>query len=471
MTYDDALYYLYQPFRVKGERSIKTNHERTLEPMIEALARIGHPERHFKMLHVAGSKGKGSTSAMLASILRAAGYRVGLFSSPHLHTYRERMQINGELPSEAEIVDVLTRLRPVFDAMPELITFELSTALAFQLFADRRVDVAVIEVGLGGRLDATNVITPEVSVITALSLEHTAILGNTIAEIAGEKAGIIKPGIPVVASPNPPAALEVIRNTATVRGAPLTQIGTDVTFHLGEATPEGQWFEIKRMINDQKFMIKEDKHSVNGHPPSSIINHQSLTRFWLPLLGAYQVANAATAITAIDVVRERGLAVSEAAIEAGLRAVRWPARLEVLGRHPWVVADGAHTPESAGLVVQALKRHLPYDRLILVFGALADKDVGGMLDQLLPHASQVVVARSRYPRSLTADQLAELVRGRSANLVAAAEDPADGLDTALSLAQPDDLVLVTGSLFVAAAAREWWARRNGLPLPEMDPLD
>ncbi len=471
MNYIDALNYLYDPARVKGERSIKTGHTRTLEPMARALAQLGDPQTRYPTLHVAGSKGKGSISAMLASVLQAAGYRVGLFSSPHLHTYRERMQINGELPSEAEIVDLLTRLRPVFDAMPELITFELSTALAFTLFAERPVDVAVIEVGLGGRLDATNVIRPLVSVITALSLEHTDILGHTIEEIAGEKAGIIKPGVPVVAAPNPPAALEVIRETATVRGAPLVQVGLDVPYTVGEARPDGQWFEARRLTKDEGRQTMDEGHapSHNGHPSSLVLRPSGWSRYWLPLLGEFQVANAVCALTAIDLVRQRGLTVSEAALRDGLAKVRWPARLEVLSRAPLVVADGAHTPESAALVVAALRRHLQFERLVLVFGALQDKDVGGMLDALLPAASQVIVARSRYPRSHTAETLAALVTERGGPLVGALDDVADGLARALSLAGPNDLILVTGSLFVAAAAREAWARLNGLPLPEMDP--
>ena len=485
MNYQDALNYLYAPARVKGERSIKSGHARTLEPMARLLDRLGNPQTRFKTLHVAGSKGKGSTSAMLASILRAAGYRVGLFSSPHLHTYRERMRVDDQLPSEAAIVEHLARLRPVFDSMPELITFELSTALAFALFAAEGVEVAVIEVGLGGRLDATNVIQPEVSVITALSLEHTQILGNTIEEIATEKAGIIKPGVPVVAAPNPPAALEVIRATATVRGAPLVQVGVDVEFRLGDAGPAGQWFEVRRTtedggrktegggVNTEYGIRNAEAH--NGHSSSVLRPPSDWQQYWLPLLGPYQAANATCAIAAIDLARERGLAVPETAIQAGLDTVRWPGRLEILGQQPYLVADGAHTPDSAALVVQALKRHLQFSRLILVFGAMADKDVSGMLDALLPHASQVIVARSRYPRSLTGDQLAHLVRERAAvlgwggELVAALDDVADGVALALSLARPDDLVLVTGSLFVAAAARETWARRAGQSLPAMDP--
>lgn len=477
MNYQDALNYLYEPSRVKGERSIKSGHERTLEPMARLLDRLGNPQTRFRTLHVAGSKGKGSTSAMLASILQAAGYRVGLFSSPHLHTYRERMRINDQLPSEAAIVEHLEQLRPLFDAMPELITFELSTALAFSLFADEGVDLAVIEVGLGGRLDATNVIRPEVSVITALSLEHTQILGNTIEEIATEKAGIIKPGIPVVAAPNPPAALQVIRETATIRGAPLVQVGVDVDFRLGDARPEGQWFEVRRQTADGGRRTADGRRKAeNGRPDTHYaLGTTHWTRYWLPLLGPYQAANATCALAAIDLVRERGLAVPETAMETGLTTVRWPARLEILGQRPYLVADGAHTPDSAALVVQALQRHLQFDRLILVFGAMADKDVGGMLDALLPHASQVIVARSRYPRSLSADQLASLVRERAAlrdwsgELAAALDDVAEGVELALSLARPTDLILVTGSLFVAAAARETWARLSSQPLPDMDP--
>lgn len=459
MNYQDALNYLYDPDRVKGERSIKAGHGRTLEPVTRALAAVGSPHTRFKSLHVAGSKGKGSTSAMLASILHAAGYRVGLFSSPHLHTYRERMQINGELPSEDQIVDLLTRLRPTFDAMPELITFELSTTMALTYFAEQRVDLAIIEVGLGGRLDSTNVITPEVAVITSLSLEHTAILGSTIPQIAFEKAGIIKPGIPVVAAPNPAEALAVVREVAEERGAPLVQVGEDVAYRVRELHADGLDFEMR---------ILDPNHAAWGHrhhsgPP------EPWRRYHLPLLGAYQAANATSALSAVEVVRGRGISIPDAALDVGLRQVRWPARLEVLSRQPLVVVDGAHTPESAALAVAAMRQHFHFRRLILVFGALQDKDVAGMLHSLLPAADEIVVARTRYPRSLSAAELVAAVRAQGREPAAALDDVPDAVAVALALAAPGDAILATGSLFVAAGARESWARLKGLPLPAGDP--
>lgn len=459
MNYQDALNYLYDPERVKGERSIKAGPGRTLEPMIRALARVGDPHTRLKTLHVAGSKGKGSTSAMLASILRAAGYRVGLFSSPHLHSYRERMQVNGELPSEADIVNLVTRLRPTFDAMPELITFEMSTVMAFSLFAERGVELAVIEVGLGGRLDSTNVIVPEVAVITALSLEHIEILGHTIPQIAFEKAGIIKPGIPVVASPNPPEALAVVHATARERHAPLAQVGEDVVYHVTGVHAHGLDFEARIVHPDNPAFGARRRTGPTG----------PWQGYRLPLLGAYQAANATAALTAIEVVRGRGIEVAEAAIHAGLREVRWPARLEVLGHAPLVVADGAHTPESAALVVTAMRDHFGFERLILLFGALQDKNVAGMLASLLPAADEVIVARTKYPRSLSSADLAAAVRAQGREPLAVLEDVPDGLAAALKVAGPRDAVLVTGSLFVAAGAREGWARLTGLPLPARDP--
>jgi len=459
MNYQDALNYLYDPDRVKGERSIKAGPGRSLEPMARVLAEVGSPQTRYKALHVAGSKGKGSTAAMLASILRAAGYRVGLFSSPHLHTYRERMQINDELPSEGQIVDLLTRLKPTFDTMPELITFELSTTMAFTYFAEQRVDLAVMEVGLGGRLDSTNVITPEVSVITALNLEHTAILGSTIPQIAFEKAGIIKPGIPVVVAPNPTPALAVVHEAALERSAPLVQVGEDVIYRVRELHADGLDFEA-RIVNPNHAAWGSRRHS---GPPEPWRNYH------LPLLGAYQAANATSALSAIDVVRGRGIPVPTAALNAGLRQVRWPARLEVLGRQPLVVADGAHTPESAALVIEAMRQHFRFEQLILVFGALQDKDVAGMLRSLLPATDEIIVARTRYPRSLSAAELVAAVRAQGREPTAALDDIPDALAAALARAAPGDAILATGSLFVAAGAREGWARLKGLPPPPGDP--
>lgn len=451
MRYQDVLDYLYAPQRIQGQNSIKTGQraanapERTLEPMRHALAVMGNPQRRFRSVHIAGSKGKGSISAMLASVLDAAGYRVALFTSPHLHSYRERMQINRVLPSEADIVALFEARRALFDAMPELITFELTTLMAFDYFAREDVEIAVVEVGLGGRLDSTNVITPEVSVIAALSLEHTAILGGTIEKIAFEKAGIIKLGIPAILAPNSPAAEAVVAAIAGERGAPLLRVGADIPYRLGDPTRRGQSFEVRRWPDGP------------------------WQRETIPLLGEHQAVNAACAVGAIDILNSRGIPVSDAALTGGLADVRWPARLEVLGEAPLVVVDGAHTPDSAAYAVAALRRHLAFDRLILVFGALSDKDVGGMLDALLPASSAVVLTRSRYPRALDGDHLAALAAARGVTPAAVTPDVPEALAAALALARPQDLVLVTGSLFVAAAAREAWLRGRNLPLPDMDP--
>ncbi|MFN8471828.1 MAG: folylpolyglutamate synthase/dihydrofolate synthase family protein [Anaerolineae bacterium] len=452
MSYQDVLNYLYAPQRIQGQNSIKAGQrgttdapERTLEPMRQALAAMGNPHLRFKSVHIAGSKGKGSVSAMLASVLDTAGYRVGLFTSPHLHSYRERMQINRALPSEADIVELFEARRALFDAMSELITFELTTLMAFDYFAREGVEIAVIEVGLGGRLDSTNVVLPEVSVIAALSLEHTAILGDTIEKIAFEKAGIIKPGVPAILAPNVPAATAVVAEIARERGAPLLRVGEDIPYRLGDAYPRGQSFEVRRW-------------------PSGPWQRETI-----PLLGEHQAVNAACAIGAVDVLISRGIPVSDQALTRGLADVRWPARLEVLGETPLVVVDGAHTPDSAAYAVAALRRHLTFDRLILVFGALSDKDVGGMLDALLPASSAVVMTRSRYPRALAGDDLAQMAEARGVTPAAVTDDVPEGLAAALGIARPQDLVLVTGSLFVAAAAREAWLHWRKLPLPDLDP--
>ncbi len=295
---------------------------------LQRLARLcelaGTPQSRFKSLHVAGTKGKGSTAAMLDSILRAAGYRTGLFTSPHLHDFRERIRVNGALIGEQEMADAVARLQPLVDELhrrhPELgrlTTFEMITALAFVHFAERNVDFAVLETGLGGRLDATNVVEPLVAVITSISYDHTQVLGNTLEQIATEKAGIIKPGASVVCAPQEDEALAVVEATCRKRGARLALVGRDWTWEGANSS-----FQVAGPLG--------------AYAPLSI-----------PLLGIHQLVNATTAVAAIDALRWRGIEVAPEYIREGLENVCWPGRLEVLARQPLVVVDGAHNADSA----------------------------------------------------------------------------------------------------------------------------
>jgi dihydrofolate synthase/folylpolyglutamate synthase len=302
----------------------------------------------------------------------------------------------------------------------------------------------VLEVGLGGRLDATNVVTPAVAVITSLSYDHMAILGDTLAEIAAEKAGIIKAGIPVVSAPQPEEALAVLEETCRQKGAPLTLVGRDWTWAAGEANLEGQAFRVR-----QGQAVPE--------------------RFWLPLLGEHQLINATTALATLSVLQEGGLALARGALQEGLRTVDWPGRLEILGRDPLVVADSAHNGDSAQKLVAALQAHLVYRDLFVILGMSADHATPELFEALLSEAETAIVTRARHPRAADPAWL----QARAAELGFQAEtrpSVAGALDRALELAGPEDLICCTGSVFVAAEARAAWLARQGLAAPEVDPF-
>jgi len=416
-----------------------------LSRMERLLSALHNPEQQFRSLHIAGTKGKGSTAAMIASCLRHAGQRVGLFTSPHLHTFRERIQVDGEPISEAALVAHLRRLQPLFNTLPGLTTFEAAQAIAFDYFVAQRIDWGVIEVGLGGRLDSTNLIQPAVSVITSVSYDHMLVLGDTLTAIAQEKAGIIKPHTPVVSAPQPDEALNVITHVAQHLEAPLTLVGRDWTIE-----PEhGDW-------DGQAFTLYGPDVSLNG--------------LFIPLLGEHQLVNAATAVAALDVLRRQGeLVWTGEQLRAGLRAVRWPARLEILSREPLLVVDGAHNGESMQRLMAAADALFGGRRRVILFGALADKDIPRMFEALFPEVDAVVFTGTGHPRAAAPALLAKQAQGYD---VPTAVEP--DLDRALQLAQelagPEGVVIATGSLFIAAAVREAWRRAMHLePLPA-DPI-
>lgn len=394
---------------------------------------LDHPERAYPTIHVAGTKGKGSTAACLAAILRASGRRVGLYTSPHLHTFRERIQIDEEpitpetfAALTAEIAPVNTRLAAAHPAWGEATAFEISTALAFLAFARAGIDVGVIEVGLGGRLDATNVLTPAVSVITPVSLDHTAILGETLEEIAGEKGGIIKPGRPVVIGPQQPPALATLEQIAAERGSPYAVAGRD-----WQANGTAARFDL--------------------HGPWG--TYHDLT---VALLGQHQVANAATAVAACWELRQQGFDIPEEAIRHGLASVFWPGRLEIVREEPLVLVDGAHNVDSAERLVEALDDTFGPRRRTLILGIAGDKAVESMLAVFAPTADRIIATASHHPRAATAEQIATMARtiGPAGLTVSQAPDVASALDQALASSAPDELICVTGSLYAVSEARE-----------------
>lgn len=455
-VYYEALDYLYSFIDYSLTRNLRNAPEKfDLGRMEALLAALGAPHRAYPVVHIAGTKGKGSVAAMTAAALQAAGYRVGLYTSPHLQDFAERIQVDGQSIPHGDLAAVVAQLKPHVERIPRLTTFELTTASAFLYFAWQKVDVAVVEVGLGGRLDATNVVLPEVSVITSISYDHTAILGHTLAAIAREKAGIIKPGVPVVMAPQADEARETILRIAHQRHAPVIEVGRD--YHYAP---------LARGLDGQTVLVwpEQDREGVEAFIQSGGIAEWEPVRLHIPLLGPHQVVNAATAYAALQVLRRRGLELDDQTIREGMARTRWPARFEVLQRHPPLVVDGAHNAAAARQVHLTVDEYFPQWPVVLVFGASEDKDIAGMLAELLPRAREVILTQSVHPRAADPDGLLEMVRpyGKPARVAASVPQ---ALETALRRSAGEAVVLVTGSLFVAAAARAAWREKALQPVP------
>ncbi len=392
---------------------------------------LGKPQAAYPSLHVAGTKGKGSVSALCASALSASGRKTGLYTSPHLLDFCERIQIDGQPISHADLAALTEEIKPFVAQIPRLTTFEITTALAFLYFARQKVDAAVIEVGLGGRLDATNVITPHVAVITSLSYDHTAVLGNTLAQIATEKAGIIKPGVPVVSSPQKQEALEVLEKISAGRQADFSLVGLDWLYKSEGGTLAGQDFSIW----------------TPGLP------HVKLS---IPLLGTHQVSNAVTAYAALQ---KSGLKLSDAEIARGFASVRWPCRFEIASReNPTLIFDSAHNEDSFEKLAATLAEYFPNRKVILIFGVSEDKHIAAMLNAMKGIISRLIVTRADHPRALEPEAILETARQVGVECEAAAP-----VETALARAlelsrQTGDVIVSAGSMFVTAEVVHGWKR-------------
>jgi dihydrofolate synthase/folylpolyglutamate synthase len=418
-----------------------------LERMRTLLRRLGDPQRRLRIIHVAGSKGKGSTSAMLAAILRAAGYRTGLFTSPHLCSVEERFQVDGAI-SDAELTVLLSEVHDCIaghrDFASGLTFFEVATAVGLLHFVRRRVDAAVLEVGLGGRLDSTNVCDPAVAIITSISIDHTRQLGNRLASIAREKAGIVKPRRPAISGATAAEPRAVIEEICRQRRAPLVQLGVD--FHY--ATQPGQV-------------------TAGGTRPARV-QVTTRRRSWpwleLNLLGEHQAANAAVTIAAIEELRTQGWHLPDNAVAAGLAEVQWPARMEVVRRRPLVVLDCAHNVASAWAVVDTLQTSFPAARRWLVFAGSGDKDLPGMFEVLGPHFTHVFLTRfTTNPRSVPPETLAAMLESRASIPYSLHPTPDDACQAALARAGVDDVICITGSVFLAGEVRPLFVEQSLRP--------
>jgi dihydrofolate synthase/folylpolyglutamate synthase len=447
MTYLEAIEYLHGLMDYEKKRIDRYTPETLDLSRVERLLEmLSDPHRNYASVHIAGTKGKGSTAAMIESILRTAGYRTGLYTSPHLHTFRERIRVGEALIGRDEVVTLVQELQPLIERVPGTTTFEAITVMAFLYFSRKKIDLLVTEVGLGGRLDATNVIIPEVSVITSLSKDHTYLLGDTLPEIAREKAGIIKPGVPVVSAPQRQEALDALEEVSRECGSTLFKVGQQWTIEPNGVDTRGQTFTI---------------HASEGE-------EDELTgRYWIPLIGRHQLENATTAVAAIKTLRDRDFKLPRPVVDEGLRSVTWPGRMEILSQDPLVLVDCAHNPYSTRILREALEEWFPGRRWILVFGASSDKDIDGMLRELSPITDHVIVTRSEHPRAASPTRLADI----AASIGGGAEISVNvtrSLQRGLAMIEPDNGLIFTGSIFLVTDARDVWAAHNGHPLPEND---
>lgn len=437
-NYEQAIEYLFS--RVNFERlagALYSADDFKLDRMRTFLERLGDPQEAIPAIHIAGTKGKGSTAAFIASILTASRIRTGLFTSPHISAFEERLAVDGVVPRPAELAELVNSIAEVvseLDKIPGRMSptyFEIATALAWQYFHRKNCQIAVLEVGMGGRLDATNICRPLVTAITTISRDHTRHLGSRLEQIAGEKAGIVKPGVPTVCGVTAPEARDVIATVCRREQSPLRQVGRDFEYRY--------------------------------HPPQNQSVARVTVRTWrqtwkelpLPLIGEHQAANAAVAVSAIDALIEQGWNIPPSAVREGLERVRWPGRIEVLARRPTVIVDAAHNWAAVAALLRTLDESFPARRRVLVFAATRDKDVAGMLRQLLPEFDSVVLTCfQNNARSIPVEELQRLAHRLCDRPVHAVAETTAAWRLAQRFAGPEDLICVTGSFFIAAELRD-----------------
>ncbi|MDO8568733.1 MAG: folylpolyglutamate synthase/dihydrofolate synthase family protein [Dehalococcoidales bacterium] len=432
MDYREALDYILK--FADYERLPRSAFVFDLRRMEQLLERLGNPHQAVRSVHITGTKGKGSTSAMIASILTHSGYKTGLYTSPHLLSFTERIQVDGKPILENDLARLTEILKPEVEEVNrigtygQLTTFEIITALAFYYYKEIGCAYQVLEVGLGGRLDATNVIPkPDVSIITSVSFDHMDVLGHTLAQIATEKAGIIKAGGTVVSAPQFPEAMAVIETICRERSARLIRTDRDMAWHKKKSNAKGQSFTLKGLKRSYDLNI--------------------------PLLGEYQVENAASAVATAEILTDLGAKISPETISDGLAGVHWPGRLQILQRRPLVVIDGAHNAYSIKRLGEALRQYFKFDNLRLIIGASSDKDIPGMVAELAILTKEVIVTSSRHPRSVAPERLvSEFARFGTTPQIA--ENVASAVEKALAEASPADLICATGSIFLIAEVME-----------------
>ncbi len=427
MSYQDTINFLYNLQKYGIKFGLENTHR--------LMGLMDNPHLKFKSIHIAGTNGKGSVSAMLASVLQEAGYKVGLYTSPHLINFTERIRINGKEISEDKVIELTDEIRSrlsaadIADCRDREFTptfFEFTTTIAFTCFAEENIDIAVIETGMGGRLDSTNLLKPLISVITPIDYDHKEFLGNDISAIANEKAGIIKDGGVVVSSPQNEEALKIIRDVSQNKKAELFLVGRECSVREDACFIDGCRFDYHG--------IKEDFKDIE-----------------LPLAGRHQIQNAATALLAIEALK---LKVNESAIRNGLRKTKWPGRLEIVFREPMIILDGAHNPAAARRLKEFLTEFSNDKKIILLLGILADKDITGIISELSAIADKVILTKPEYYRASDPERIKGLIKEHSAVII---NNIPDAIMHAKEIAMPDDIICITGSLFTVGEAKAFFS--------------
>jgi dihydrofolate synthase / folylpolyglutamate synthase len=437
-TYAQGMKYLFEKTDYEKQQKLRYNVTTfDLSRMHKLLKALGNPQTKTRMIHIAGTKGKGSTATMLARMLQANGYKVGLYTSPHVTTLHERIVIDSEMITEKQMLAMINRMYPVIEKLsadndPPTF-FEIFTAMAFLFFAEQKAEIGVIETGLGGRLDSTNVINPILVGITSISIDHQNLLGNDIASIAKEKAGIIKDGIPVVTVPQDQRAMKVLRKQAMERNAPLVITGRDVDFSYR--------FESSR---------EHGPHTrICITTPTSRFEHLRV-----PLPGEHQAINCGLALTMLDKLKTLGYTIEEAKAVEGLSQVRMVGRMEIISEDPRVLVDAAHNAASVRALIQAIGQHVPYDSMVIIFGCNADKDVRGMLEQIQFGADKVIFTRSHSPKAVFPHDLAEMYTEICGKMCQTAMTLGEAMQIARSAISREDLICITGSFYLVGQAKE-----------------
>ncbi len=406
-----------------------------LARMQKLLSITGNPHRKFKSVHIAGTKGKGSTAHMLANMLEGSGYKVGLYTSPHVVDVRERIMVNNQMIPEHDFVRLLNKLLPELrdgEEKSRPTFFEILTCIAFMYFAEEEVDMAVIETGLGGRLDSTNVIKPEVSAITTIGYDHMHILGNTLAKIAQEKAGIFKTGVPVISVPQTPEVKDALNKAAKSIKAPLKFTGEDIDFSYR--------FESSRITGPHTRICLTTPRSKFEHLP-------------VPLPGEHQAINCGLALAILDTLKEKGYQINDQQALDGLAKTRLSGRMELICEDPRILIDGAHNPPSVEALIKTIGQHISYDSMVVIFGCAVDKDVDGMLDQIAMGADKVIFTKNGTVRSADPEELALRFEERTGRMAQFADTVNEAVRVASSVATRGDIICITGSFYLAGEAK------------------